>query len=235
MRGRLRRRRAATAGELAQRERRVAEPQQRDLPQLRRELVQAALALQPADGAELDVGGAARSHDVGVVGVGEPVRPRPRRGHDRLLAEARAPPPGRRGTRAARRSSRCPSRRRPRGRSARTTARRKPSRGGQLGEEGCRLGVGASAARGARCAARWPSRRRGTLRAGTPPGSRSARRHAAAAARAARGSRRGRPPRSAPGWPARRPRGGAGSASPARRRAACTSGSRRGRRRSAGA
>ena len=67
------------------------------------------------------------------------------------------------------------------------------------------------------------------------PGSTRGRRRGVAAARAAPGSRRERPPRSAPGWPGRRPRDGAGSACPARTPAACTSGSRTGRRRSGAA
>ena len=150
-----------------------------DLAQLRRELVEPALALEPPDRPELRLGGAARAHDVRVVGVGEPVRPGARRRDDGLLAEAqrrllRAEEREELGDRldALRVRDRVPAplvdRRAgsppPRASSARNArrARRRPP-----------------AARDGRSAARSPSRRRETRRADRRPGSTGGRRRAA--------------------------------------------------------
>ena len=217
-----------------QRERRVADAQARDLAQLRRQLVEPALALQPADRPELRVRSPARAHDVGVVGVGEAVGAGAGRCDDGLLAEAQ------RGVLRAEEGEEVGDRLRPLRVGDRVAAplvdgEREPFGSGELGEEARRVGV-----RRAQLEVRVPrtARRAGgeeARRAGTRPGSRGGRRRAGAGAPAARGWRRERRPRSAPAERARRPRGGAGSASPARRRAAGTSGSRRARRRSAGA
>jgi hypothetical protein len=66
----------------------VPDPEAGHLPELGCQLAQPSLALQAADRAQLDVGSAARAHDVGVVGVREAVRTGPRRRDDSLLAEA---------------------------------------------------------------------------------------------------------------------------------------------------
>ena len=59
----------------------------RDLLQAGGQLRELSRATEALDRAQLVVGCAARANEVGVVGVGESVRPRTRRGHDGALLE----------------------------------------------------------------------------------------------------------------------------------------------------
>ena len=62
----------------------MLQAQLRDLPQRRRELVEATGSLQAAHRIELDVSSTSRTHEVGVVGVRQAVRPRLGRSEDDL-------------------------------------------------------------------------------------------------------------------------------------------------------
>lgn len=62
-------------------------PQFRDLLQSRRQLLQIPGAAEALDRTELFVRGAARAHEVCVIGIGEPVRTRARRRHHGTLLE----------------------------------------------------------------------------------------------------------------------------------------------------
>jgi hypothetical protein len=65
----------------------MPEPELRSLAKRAREPRQAIFCLQPFDGLELELRRAARSHEVGVVGVGEPICTRTRLGDHRALLE----------------------------------------------------------------------------------------------------------------------------------------------------
>jgi hypothetical protein len=87
MDGCLRGRWIRPGGELAQRVRWMPEPELRSLAKRAREPRQAIFCLQPFDGLELESRRAARSHEVGVVGVGEPICTCARLGDHRALLE----------------------------------------------------------------------------------------------------------------------------------------------------
>ncbi len=87
MDGCLRGRRICSGGELAKRVRRMPEPELRGLAQGARETREAIFRLQPFDGLDLDLRRSTRSHEIGVVGVGEPIRPGARPGDDGALLE----------------------------------------------------------------------------------------------------------------------------------------------------
>ena len=87
MDGCLRGRRVRSSRQLAERVRGVPESELRGLPKRPREPRQAIFCPQPFDGLELESCRAARSHEIGVVGVGEPIRTRARLGDHGALLE----------------------------------------------------------------------------------------------------------------------------------------------------
>src|SRR5579884_3144566 len=84
---RFRRRRVAAMRELAQRQRRVTQPELCHLVQTLGQPLELAGLLQQLDGAKLRMRGSTRTDEVRVVGVGEAVRARARRRDDRVLLE----------------------------------------------------------------------------------------------------------------------------------------------------
>ena len=215
----LRHGRAAFAGELAQRERRVAKAQVGRLAQARRQRVEPSVRGQSRDGLRLPVRGLRRSDEVGVVRVREPVRPRARRADHRSLLERQDGVAGARGVQHV------GDRRGSLGIGDRVTAAvedlqlqpvaprdvREELGSGDAGRADLEMGRARSARR---------SRRRAARRAGTRACSTLCGRRGAAVAREARCALRALRPRAGRAAPARRPRREAGTASPGRRRGA---------------
>ena len=166
MGSRLRRRRAAFRRELAQRGGRVAKPELGDLDERRREPGKRTLRFELPDRANLGVRRSAGADEIGVVRVGDPVRPGAGLGDDGVLVErerrvARAHQRQRVGDRlgALRVGGRVAP---PVANLQQDVLLRRDSRD--------QLGPGddsRSGSRGAASAARSPSRRRGRRRAGT--------------------------------------------------------------------
>ena len=231
VRGGFRRRRPAFRRQLAQRARRVAQPQLGDLAERRREPRQRAVRLELPDRADLCVGGAARR---GRGSRGRRSRPgsrarAPRRRRVLVERQRRVARAGERERR--RRSAPRPSRRRSRagrgrGRGAATSSCAATQASSSAP---ARLAVRISRCGDARPAR--PSRRRGARRAGRRGGStsRPTTRFGGASSGACCAREHAGLVRALRARACRRPRG-AGTASRARRRGACTCGSRPRRR-----